>query len=290
MRAGKLAGVQLILNNWFLALIILFAFAGLGGKALGVFAAVLWHEAAHAAAATVLGYRVREIELLPFGGVARVDGLAEAGAACEIIMAAAGPLASLVLAAVLYCAGSYFPAWTGQLDFYLKTNLTLALFNLLPALPLDGGRILRALLSVRADYSQATNALAVIGRVLAGALIVLTALDFWQTGTVNITFIFVAVFLWVAARSETAVAGFRAMRLMAGRKAELTARGVMPTAHFTAPATTPVRNVIRFFGPDHYHFILVIDEDCRLRGTLSETEVWDALPRRGLYCRIGDFL
>lgn len=290
MRAGKLAGVQLILNNWFLALLILFAFAGLGGKAIGVFAAVLWHEAAHAAAATVLGFRVREIELLPFGGVARIDGLTEAGAACEIIMAAAGPLASLVLAAVLYCAGSYFPVWAGQLDFYLKTNLTLALFNLLPALPLDGGRILRALLSVRVDYSQATTTLAGIGRVLAGGLALLTALDFWQTGTINLTFLFVAVFLWVAARSETAVAGFRVMRLMAGRKAELTARGVMPTAHFTAPAATPARNIVRLFGPDHYHFILVVDEQCHLRGTLSETEIWDELPNRGLYTRIGDFL
>lgn len=290
MRAGKLAGVQLILNNWFLALLVLFAFTGLGGKAIGVFAAVLWHEAAHAAAATVLGFRVREIELLPFGGVARIDGLTEAGAACEIIMAAAGPLASLVLAAVLYYAGSYYPVWAGQLDFYLKTNLTLALFNLLPALPLDGGRILRALLSVRVDYSQATATLAGIGRVLAVVLAGLTALDFWQTGTVNLTFIFVAVFLWLAAGSETAVAGFRAMRLMAGRKAELTARGVMPTAHFTAQEATPARSIIRLFGPDHYHFILVVDEHCRLRGTLSETEVWDELPRRGLYTRIGDFL
>ncbi|HWQ60771.1 MAG TPA: M50 family metallopeptidase, partial [Negativicutes bacterium] len=93
MRAGRVAGVQLILNNWFLALIVLFAFAGLAGKVLAVFAAVLWHEAAHAAAAAALGYRVREIELLPFGGVARIERADTAGAASEIIMAAAGPLA-----------------------------------------------------------------------------------------------------------------------------------------------------------------------------------------------------
>ncbi len=290
MRAGKVAGVQLIFNNWFLALIGLFAFAGLAGKALAVFAAVLWHEAAHAAAATALGYRVREIELLPFGGVARIEQADTAGAASEIIMAAAGPIASLVLAAAVYLARPAFPAHALWLDFYCQTNLMLAFFNLLPALPLDGGRILRALLALRWDWGEATAAVAGLGKLLAVILLVAAGVGLWQSATVNLTFLAAAVWLFFAARAETAAAGFRAMRILARKKAELTARGVMPTVHLTALATVRVSEVVRLFGPEQYHVVLVVDDDCRLRGALTETEVWEGWPGRGFSSRIGDFL
>ncbi len=279
-----------MLNNWFLALIVLFAFAGLAGKALAVFAAVLWHEAAHAAVATTLGYRVREIELLPFGGVARIERADTAGAASEIIMAAAGPLASLVLAAAVYFAREFLPAHALWLEFYGQANLMLAGFNLLPALPLDGGRILRALLALRWDWGQATTAVAGLGKLLAVVLAAVAAAGVWQGGTVNLTFVIAAVWLFVAARAETAAAGFRVMRILARKKAELTARGVMPTVHLTATASARVSEIVRLFGPEQYHVVLVVDGDCRLRGALTETEVWEGWPGRGFAARIGDFL
>ncbi len=290
MRAGRFAGVQLILNNWFLALIVLFAFAGLAGKALAVFAAVLWHEAAHAVAAAALGYRVREIELLPFGGVARIERADTAGAASEIIMAAAGPLASLVLAAAVYLAREGFPSQALWLEFYGQANLMLAFFNLLPALPLDGGRILRALLALRRDWGEATAAVAGLGKLLALALAAAAAMGVWRSGTVNLTFLAAAVWLFFAARAETAAAGFRVMRILARKKAELTARGIMPTSHLTALASAPVREVVRLFGSEHYHVVLVVDRDCRIKGTLTETEVWEEWTGRGFSARIGDFL
>lgn len=290
LRAGKIAGVQFVLNNWFIALILGFVLLGMGLKVLGVFAAVLWHELAHAAAAMSLGYRVREIELLPFGGVARIERIGEAGSTSEIIMAAAGPLASLVMAAVIYFIMVRVPAWTVMLDFYLKANLMLALFNLLPGLPLDGGRILRALLAARLDFAAATAMVVNTGKLISLGLVAVTALDFWLTGTLNLTFLMAAVFLYVAAKTETAVAGFRTMRLLANKKAELMACGVLPTIHFTALDSVAARDILRFFGPEQYHIVLVVDSRFHLQGTLTETQVWEALPLRGLYARIGDFL
>lgn len=290
MRAGRISGVQLVLNNWFLALIVLFAFAGLAGKALAVFAAVLWHEAAHAVAAAALGYRVREIELLPFGGVARIDRVDTAGAASEIIMAAAGPLASLVLAAAVYLARESLPAHALWLEFYGQVNLTLACFNLLPALPLDGGRILRALLALRRDWGEATATVAGLGKLLAVVLAAAALAGLWRSGTVNLTFLAAAAWLFASARAETASAGFRAMRILARKKAELTARGIMPTSHLTALASAPVREIVRLFGPEQYHVVLVVDSDCRIRGALTETEVWEGWTSRGFAARIGEFL
>ncbi|SDF21384.1 M50 family metallopeptidase [Sporolituus thermophilus] len=290
MRAGKVAGVQLILNNWFLLLMALFAAAGMLGKALVVFVAVLWHETAHALVAHQLGYRVREIELLPFGGVARIDRLGEAAAASELWIAAAGPLSSLVVAGLLAMGRTAWPAWAEELTFCLHVNLTLATFNLLPALPLDGGRILRALLSKGRDYGQATAAVVRLGKLISLGLVAAVAFDYFVHQSINLTFLIAAVFLYAAAKAETSAASFRIMRVLAGKKAELTARGVLPTVHFTAVAGAAARDVVRLFGPEQYHIVLIVDDTFRLRGALTETEVWEALPEHGMYAKIGDFL
>ncbi|EAX48103.1 peptidase M50 [Thermosinus carboxydivorans Nor1] len=289
MRAGKVAGVQLILNNWFLLLMALFAAAGMLGKALVVFGSVLWHETAHALVAHQLGYRVREIELLPFGGVARIDRLGEA-AASELWIAAAGPLSSLIMAGLLAMGRTAWPAWSEELTFCLHVNLTLAAFNLLPALPLDGGRIFRALLSRGRDYGQATAVVVRLGNLISLGLLAAVAFDYLVHQSINLTFLIAAVFLYAAAKAEASVVSFRIMRVLAGKKAELTARRVMPTVHFTAVAGAAARDVVRQFGPEQYHIVLIVDDNFRLRGALTETEVWEALPEHGLYAKIGDFL
>lgn len=290
LRAGKVAGVQVILNNWFLGMLGLFMLAGMGGKVLGVFGAVLWHELAHAVTATTLGYRVREMELLPFGGVARIDRLGEAGAASDLVMAAAGPAASLVLAAAIYFGLPYFPEWAEDLNFYLTVNMTLAFFNLLPALPLDGGRIARALLTNRMSYGRATKIVVRLGNLISAGLVAAAGVEFWQSSSVNLTFLFAAVFLYVAARGELQIAGFRSMRILAQKKAELSARGVMPTIHYTALPGASARDIVRLFGPEQYHIIVVVNDAFRVERALTETEIWEGLPERGLNATLGEFL
>ena len=290
MRAGKIAGVQIILNNWFLGLLGLFVLVGMGGKVLGVFGAVLWHELSHAVTAITLGYRVREIELLPFGGVARIERLGEAGAASELVMAAAGPAASLVMAAAIYFAMPYFPEWMEELNFYFTVNMTLALFNLLPALPLDGGRMARALLTSRLGYGKATKIVVRFGNLLSFGLIVATGIEFWQFSSVNLSFLFAAVFLYVAAKTELKIAGFRSMRVLAQKKAELSARGVMPTIHYTALSGAMARDIVRLFGPEQYYIVLVVNDTFRVERVLTETEIWEGLPERGINATVGEFL
>jgi len=290
LRVGKVAGVQLVLNNWFVALIALFAVSGMVGKVLLIFSAVLWHECAHAAAALALGYKVREVELLPFGGVARIDRLGEAGANSEMIMAAAGPAASVVLAAVVYLVKIHGYFGVDLLQFYFEANIMLAAFNLLPALPLDGGRILRAWLSLHWDYGKATLFTITTSKAISAILLGKVIYDYFFVDTLNLSFSIAAVFLYIAARAEGRVAGYRTMRVLAGKKAELSARGFMPTVHYTAMADAAIRDIVRVFGPERYYVVLVVDESYRLCGTLTETEVWEALPSRGLYTKIGELL
>lgn len=290
MRAGKINGIQIIFNNWFLVLIILFGAAGLIIKALAVFSAVLLHEAAHVLTALALGLKVREIELLPFGGVARIERLGEAGSNREMIIAAAGPIISLGLAALMYLYQERFPAWEEEFKFLCQINLMLAVFNLIPGIPLDGGRILRAWLTQHRDYGQATYIAASISKVIAFILLIEASFEYWQLGNINLTFLVAAIFLYVSARSEVQAAGFRQMRVLAQKKAELTAVGVMQAKHYTALVSVRARDIINLFGPEYYHIVLIVDEKFQLRGTLTETELWEGLPYYGIYAKLDKFL
>jgi stage IV sporulation protein FB len=278
------------MSYWFIAMVLFFSLAGMVMKVLLVFSAVLWHELAHAGAAMALGFTVREVELLPFGGVARIEGLGSASSKSEIIIAAAGPIASMVLAAIVYGSMFYLNLWTEMWDFYYKMNLMLAIFNMIPGLPLDGGRIFRAWLALHMDYRRATAIVAGISKGVSILLVGIGIFQYVSGSTVNITFLVAAIFLYTTAKSEIKVAGFRTLRIMAQKKSLLRARGMMPTTHLTVVEGVLLKDIVRLFRPDQYYVMLVVDTDCKVCGTLTETEVWEGLPKKGLHASIGELI
>jgi stage IV sporulation protein FB len=271
-------------------MILLFSLAGMMVKVLLVFSAVLWHELAHAGAAIALGFSVREVELLPFGGVARIEGLGAASSKSEMIIAAAGPAASVVLAAIVYSSMFYFNLWTEIWDFFYKANIMLAIFNMMPGLPLDGGRIFRAWLALYMDYGKATAIAAGISKCVSISLVCIVIFQYVQGSTVNISFLVAAIFLYTTAKSELKVAGFRTLRIMAQKKTLLRSRGMMPTTHLTVMEGVLLKDIVRLFRPDQYYVMLVVNDDCRVCGTLTETEVWEGLPKNGLHASIGELI
>jgi stage IV sporulation protein FB len=290
LRIAKVAGIQLKINNWFILLSIIFVLSGLGIKLLIAFSAVLWHELAHVVVAFHVGLPVREIEILPFGGVATIDRLNEAGTKNEIMIAAAGPTASLVLAAVLYWGMSFLEFRHELLSFCLEINLMLTLFNLLPAFPLDGGKIFRSLSNLYYSYEQATTYMIRLTKIISWLLVIRAVYEYILFSTVNITFVIAAIFLYTAASAEGKVMSFRRMKVLAGKKTELILRGIMPTMHFTAVTSVCVNDILRLFGPSHYYIVLVINEKSQIQGTLTETEIWEGLTNKGIYASIGQFL
>jgi stage IV sporulation protein FB len=290
LQVGKIAGIQVLLNPWFILLILLFFLAEMSGKVLLVVSAVLFHELAHGKMAMSLGFKVIEVELLPFGGVARMEGFGMVSARKEIMIAAAGPAASLVLAAITYGAIVYGGMWGEMGDFYYKTNLMLALFNLLPGLPLDGGRILRAWLSLYMDYGKATMIAAGISKWLSSCLVLFVVYEYLTNSAINLTFLVAALFLYTTANSEIKVAGFRTLRLLAHKKAELLARGAMTTTYFTVVNHVLLKDLIKCFKADQYYIVRVVNAESRLCGILTETEIWEELPNKGLYATMGEFI
>jgi Zn-dependent protease len=167
--------------------------------ALGLFASITLHELAHTFVALRFGGRVQSITLMLLGGVSQLVR-APRRPAHEAIMAGLGPVTSLVLGVVLYLAYTSSGGWPADVQmglFYLAAmNTTLGVFNLIPAFPMDGGRVLRAALAARTGRARATQIAAMVGK---GSAIVLGLLGLWSA---NILLMLVAVFVYAGAHGE----------------------------------------------------------------------------------------
>ncbi len=205
-RLGTLFGFPIEINASFLILlaVVLLAFGGLSGLliVLLAFASVLLHELGHALVARKLNVYVSGIELSFFGGAAKMVQ-APNRAHDELMIAAAGPAVSLALggAGLGLAALTHFPlfALIGWI------NLVIAGFNLIPALPMDGGRILRALLTRKLDYVRATDVSVTVSRVVAVGFAVVGLMGAYQL-------LVLAPFLWLLASRERMLARMMAQQ------------------------------------------------------------------------------
>ena len=225
-KIGKLAGIDVYMHATFLLLVGFIVVADWrDGHNLTrtlfavlfvmlIFGCIVLHELGHALTARRYGIRTRDIILLPIGGVARLERMPEEPNQ-ELLVALAGPAVNVLIAlglfAVLTALGR-IPTlrqattinWTGHdfLPSLLAVNVWLVLFNLIPAFPMDGGRVLRALLAKRMGYTEATQSAAHVGQGMA--------LVFGFLGLFFDPFlIFIALFVWVGASGEAGMVQMR---------------------------------------------------------------------------------
>ncbi|MBV9392080.1 MAG: site-2 protease family protein [Verrucomicrobia bacterium] len=178
---------------------------------LALFGCVLLHEFGHAFAARAFGIVTPDITLLPIGGVARLSRIPEEPWQ-ELVVAIAGPLVNVVIVIVLvlflHASGGlqeirYLESPRVEMVAkLLSVNVMLVLFNLIPAFPMDGGRILRALLAMVMPYLRATQIAAAVGQILAVVFGIIGIFG-------NVFLIFIAFVIYTGAQQEAAMAGVR---------------------------------------------------------------------------------
>lgn len=234
------------------------------GETLIAFApALLLHEAAHLAAAHILGIRVESIELMPFGAAVRMENLWRIRAGQLAAVALAGP--AMNLAILLSCAAL---AWARVLPdawavLCIKANASILLFNLLPALPLDGGRALfGALNRPRAGVWA--------GRALACALCVLCVAGIVWQRRVNLTFLFCAAYLFASGEKELAQAQSAPLMSLYSRWGELCRKDALPVRAVAVPADILAVQALGQLRARRVHLLCVFDANMRLLGTLDE--------------------
>ena len=220
---ARIAGIDVRIHATFLLLLAWFGvvyyaeggyaalFSGLTFLIL-LFVCVVLHEFGHALAARAYGINTPDITLLPIGGVARLERMPDKPWQ-ELVVALAGPAVNVVIAFGLYAViGRLFglgdllqlAEGTGNvLTQLLSINVILVVFNLLPAFPMDGGRVLRALLAMKMKHARATQIAAVVGQVVA----VIFGLFGFFGG--NPFLLFIAVFVFFGARAEASFAVYK---------------------------------------------------------------------------------
>ena len=253
-----------------------------------LYLSVLVHELSHSLVAIRFGLRVRRILLYPLGGISEIETEPETPGR-EFLVAVAGPVLSLVLAGIGWAltkviGGTSVPAVL--VDQLMRANLIVGIFNLLPGLPLDGGRLLRAAVwKLTGRPSTATVAAAWTGRGLAVALLLIPIsmivfgkqqADLFATAWVAV----IAAFMWVGAGQAIQAARLRA-RLPGMQARKLARRAVRVTSD------VPLAEAIRRVDEDHAGALVVVDHDGHPVGLVNESAVSATPPQRRPWIDVG---
>jgi Zn-dependent protease/CBS domain-containing protein len=287
-KLGRISGIDVYMHATFLLLIafVLFVYWMNGHNVattlmglllvLVVFGCIVLHELGHALTARKYGIRTKDLILLPIGGVARLERMPERPSE-ELRVALAGPAVNVVIAAIILAillALGVHPHW-GNLrwvggNFFenlMVVNVWLVGFNLLPAFPMDGGRVLRALLATRMEYTRATQVAAHIGQAMA--------LVFGFIGLFSDPFlVFIALFVWMGADAEASMA------LMRTSLGGIPVQQVMLTDFRTLrPDDTLAHAVDHVLGGWQQDFPVVFGD--HILGVLSREDVMKTLAEKG---------
>jgi stage IV sporulation protein FB len=241
-----------------------------------LFLCVLAHEFGHIFMARAFGVQTPDVTLLPIGGVARLERIPEEPGQ-EFLIAIAGPAVNVVIALVLMSfagadlSGRHLAAvesaQVSMVDRLASVNLFLAAFNMIPAFPMDGGRVLRSLLAIKLGFTRATAVAATIGQWVAFALGFIGLFS-------NPLLIFIAIFVYLAASSEAQVVQVRAM-----------SRGVpvsaaMMTQFATLAPSDQIEHAVETLLRTSQSEFPVVDQE-RLVGLVGRNDIIKALRQAG---------
>jgi Zn-dependent protease len=285
---GKVFGIDLKINITFLFLLLWVALSSLlNGASVGnalsemtfiiiLFVLVVLHELGHALTAKKFGIVTKDILLLPIGGVARLEKMPE-DPKQEFLVAIAGPAVNLVIGALLFVGLLVSGFFNQPLSLALVeenlwmqlliANITLVLFNLIPAFPMDGGRMFRSLLALRMDPVKATSIAARIGQ---GIAVVIGVLGFFFNPWLVLT----AIFVWVGAKSEAS-----SVKLQENIK-DLTVADAMMTRFYQVEANQTLESVLQLSLQTGQQYIPVTSNHHFL-GIIRRQDLLNALQRVG---------
>lgn len=254
------------INLFFIVLLVFFWWFASGTHFLAAFSLVVMHELVHAIVAALKGFEISQIEILPFGGAAEYSGLLEMYPSVEMLVALAGPLSNMILLPLFYFL---------ELDIFLKYSLVLALFNLVPLLPLDGGRVLRSILVRKRGFKRGTEAVVTFSRIGAVVLF-LTGLVMIAVNYLSVVFIITAIFIYYAAFRENEQFYYRLLSYLVLRKNKPEDFDLKEIFARVVVKEFPVEELILQLSPEKYNVFYVVDGKYNIISVLSETSLLDA--------------
>ncbi|MGB9867815.1 MAG: hypothetical protein ACPLPR_07945 [Bacillota bacterium] len=277
MRLGVLWGVALSVSPVWIVVALACVILGWMWQLVMVLLVLAAHELAHMVVALGYGLRVESIEVTPLGGVMCIPAPIELEPIVELCVALAGPVNNMVLLSIGSLLKRMELASGQSLAFFQSLNAYMAFVNLLPALPLDGGRACRAYLASKYGYRRGTLLMLSITRivvVLSGVSSVF--LLFWHGG-VGLAPLGLSAVLLSQSRAQRISLGVVIVEALVGKKKLLASKGMLPVEQVLVLESVSLSTIAQRLQPGRYHMIDVCDAEMRLKGTVSEREVVKAL-------------
>ncbi len=292
IRLFEIFGISIEIHITFLLLPLLFGFmAGLKGVVLiiGVFVCVTLHELCHALQAKRFGVRVDSVVLLPIGGVATMKSMPEKPSQ-EFKIAISGPLLNFILAAFLFYPAYYllgpeillnpYPftkSWLHTFAQLYWLNIILGIFNLLPAFPMDGGRVLRAFLAQRMGFQKATKIAVNFGHIFSLLFV------FWGIAASNFWLIIIAIFVYIAASQEELQ-----VDIMETLK-RFKVKDILPDQYLTVSPETKLSKLLELIFHSHQEDFPVLEGDVII-GFVTRADIISAIHQFGLDKTVGEIM
>lgn len=259
---------------------IVFALSALTGYILEIlvlFGVILIHELGHAAAASCLKWRIRQIRLLPFGGVAEVEEAGNIPVWQELIVVLAGPAQHLLmigLALLCRTLGFWDDMWT---DYFIRVNLMIGLFNLLPILPLDGGKVIQALISLWLPYYRTLHITYTVSLLLS-AMLMAAAFGIWNAYGVDLNLFMIGIFLLIHNWFDYRNISYLFMRFLSSREERIRTwlHSGIALDPIMVSEQTPLRQVMQLLKRERYHMVYICNEHGKIKHALPEQRVLQA--------------
>ncbi len=240
------------------------------------------HEAAHILAAKRRGVKILRVEVMPLGISAKLSDNIIKNPDSEIIIAAAGPAFSLFAAAIIFIIQKnfYFFGGSERLEYAAKINIALCAVNLIPALPLDGGRIFKASLSKFCGTVRAYNTSLKLSRVLI-LLIFGVSVFLLLTSDFNFSLILIGAFMLGNLSYEHRAINAAVVKEFICSESKIDGRAVNITS-VAVRGKTPARLILKKINFSRYYVAVIMDESTKIKKAVTESEIINALVKKGV--------
>ncbi|MNZ49974.1 Stage IV sporulation protein FB [compost metagenome] len=268
-------GIVISFHPFFVIIMLTSLFTGHLLELLALFVIVFIHELGHVAAARFLGVKVLSVQMLPFGGVAIMEDTGHLTAGREILISLAGPLQNMVLiglSLLFHAVG----LWDGPfLSYFINSNLLIALFNLLPILPLDGGKISQSLCTLLLPYHATliwSHRISLLFSIMLIAYSIIPQL--LGQGAVQLNLLLVGSFLLYSNWNDYRNIPYRFLRFLVNRERYFYEQHSGNIAQpIVADKAKPLDHILRLFKREKYHFIYVVNHQGNIVAIVPEQRV-----------------
>ncbi len=273
--------------HWlFFPLLLVSYFSGGLLTLLSAYAVMTLHELFHLAALLITKERIGAFLLMPFGISLRLPSKLSRKPGKEIFVALAGPFSNLLMLLLYPILKDYYGDSHALLLFWVL-NVSALCLNLLPCLPLDGGRALRAILTKQMGYLSAADVMQKISRYVVIVLLALGFILFFITG-LNVSLLIAGGFLAFHLAEEKRQNEYEIMQELLYNKEKLRKKGLMRSRVISALEETPARDVFRRLSYDRFHIIVILNEKQEPLRFITEANLVHSIIKKGFHISLLD--